>query len=88
MERVAYLEQRERSISPKIIPDYTDTFDDASLRGQRAICVDRIFRLGTLSYALDTTCFSAVRLFDRCMGMMRAPIVKTNMLVLAIGYLI
>ena len=84
MQRVCYLEQYERDVYPHILPEYFSSMPD-EIEGQRAVCVDRIYRLGIFAGAMDTTCFSTVRLFDRCMSIMKAPIVKTNMMLLAIA---
>jgi hypothetical protein len=76
------LEMLETSMTPPVAPSRDQS---PWVTEQRAVCVDRIFRLGTMVAALDTTCFAAVRLFDRCMGVMRPPNARTNMLLMAIG---
>ena len=86
MKRVEYLEGREKALAPPIKPNYhRSDSNPGNVSCQRMVCVDRIFRLGVVSGALDTTCFAAVRLFDRCMSVARLPIAKTNMLLLAIA---
>lgn len=88
MQRVEYYEEREAVLSPPISPNYHRNFEGlapSQALAQRTICIDRIYRLGVCASALDSTCFAAARLFDRCMGVMRPPIVRTNMMLLAIA---
>lgn len=88
MQRVDYYEQRERDLQPPMSPDYHKKLpgaDPMHIMAQRTVCVDRIFRLGYYVSAMDSTCFAAIRLFDRCMGAMRPPIARTNMMLLAIS---
>jgi hypothetical protein len=88
MERVRYYEERERTLSPQIKADYYSNsgLDSAKVMAQRTVCVDRIFRLGYCCAALDSTCFAAVRLFDRCMSVLcSSSVSRTNMMLLAIA---
>ena len=88
MERIGYYEERERTLSPPISPNYPANFvglDPIQAMVQRTICIDRIYRLGWMVSAIDSTCFAAARLFDRCMSVMRPPIARTNMMLLAIA---
>lgn len=87
MERVRYMEDRERSLNDQVplSPEYAAESRDMSRF--RFVCVDRIWRLSAMSGAFDGTAASAaVRLFDRCMNKMNAiSMCKANMLLLAIA---
>jgi hypothetical protein len=87
MERVRYMEDRERSLNEQLqlSPEYAAENKDVSIF--RLACVERIWRLSAMSGAFDgTAATSAVRLFDRCMGKMNAiSVCKANMLILAIA---
>lgn len=87
MEWVDYMQHREDALYPPMSPYYyrAPGVDTKMVARERCVCVDRIYRLACLCSAMDGTCFSAVRLFDRCMGVMRGPIVRTNMMLLAIA---
>ena len=83
VERMRYLEQREEEMQPKIVHCYCG--DDRVLISFRVACIDRIYRLTSFSRADYSTAFAAIRLFDRCMSVMRPPIVRTNMSLLAVA---
>ena len=87
MQRLTYMEDRERELNvhpAPLSPKYAA--EDRDLSSFRAACVDRMWKLAAHSVAFDgTTAMSATRLFDRCMGVMRPPICRANMLLLAVA---
>ena len=73
MERMMYMDCRERELMPRTAPYYFQRAHkfsaarSAELWAYRSLCVDRMYKIATITKSSASTAFAAVRMFDRCL---------------------